>query len=555
MNGTLRRVVALARPPRARLALSILLGATAVVFGIGLMASAGYLIARAAERPAILSLTTAIVAVRFFGLARPIARYLERLASHDLAFRLLARIRLQFYERIEPLAPAGLEPYRRGDLVSRMVGDVDALQSLYLRGLGPPVVAVVAGAVAVGVAAAILPAAALVLAVGLVVGGVGVPAVAGVLGRAAGGGRAVAQGHLGAELVELLRGAPELVVYGHEDETLRRFREADGVLARLLRRDALVAGLADGLAILVVGATTAAVLAVAVSAHASGHLDRVLVAVLAFLALASFETVVPLPLAARELSSTLAAGRRVLELTDREPAVQNPPSPLAVPPGLHTIALEGVSARYSPAGPPALANVSLALEPGRKLALVGPSGAGKTTVVNLLLRFLDPSSGRVTLGGHDVREYRQEDVRRTFAVGGQDAYLFSTSIRENVRLARPEATDAQVDDALERAKVGGWVASLPDGADTLVGEEGTQLSGGQRQRVALARALLSEAPVLVLDEPTAHLDPETAEELVGDILSAADDRSVLLITHRPEGLDLVDEVVALGDGARLPRGT
>jgi ABC-type multidrug transport system fused ATPase/permease subunit len=177
---------------------------------------------------------------------------------------------------------------------------------------------------------------------------------------------------------------------------------------------------------------------------------------------------------------------------------------------------------------------------------VGASGAGKTTVVNLLLRFLDPVDGRVTLGGCDLRDYRQDDVRRAIAVAGQDSYLFSTSIRENVRLARPDATDSEIDDALRRARIGDWVASLPDGADTLVGEEGAQLSGGERQRVALARALLSSAPVLVLDEPTAHLDPETAEVLVRDVLAAAAGRSVLLITHRPEGLDLVDEIVAIG---------
>ena len=276
------------------------------------MTTAGYLIARAAERPAILSLSVAIVAVRFFGLSRPLARYLERLASHDLAFRVLAHVRVRFYERIERLAPAGLEQYRRGDLVSRMVGDVDALQSLYLRGLGPPLVALGAGTVAVGVAAAILPLAAAVLAAGLVVGGVAVPVVAGLLGREAGGRRANAQGHLGAELVELLRGAPELVVYGREEEALGRFRSADHVLARLARRDALAAGVADGLSILVTGATTVGVLAVAVAAHSAGDLDRVLVAVLGLLTLASFEAVTPLPLAARELTATIAAGRRQL---------------------------------------------------------------------------------------------------------------------------------------------------------------------------------------------------------------------------------------------------
>ena len=549
MSGTLAALWRLAPPPKGRLALSIVLGALAVIFGIGLMATAGYLIARAAERPEILSLSVAIVMVRFFGLTRPLARYLERLASHDLAFRVLARFRVRFYERIEPLAPAGLDAYRRGDLVSRMVGDVDALQGLYLRGLGPPLVAVGAGAVAVGVAVGLLPAAGAALALGLLVGGIAVPLVSGLVGRSAGRGRAGAQGHLSAELVELLRGAPELVVYGRADDALERVRAGDRVVARLARRDALAAGVGDGLAVLVAGLTTAAVLALAVAAHADGRLDRVLVAVLPLLALASFEAVAPLSLAARELSSTLAAGRRVLELAEREPTVRDPVEPVSLP-ARPTLALEHVDASYTDDGTPVLHDVDLVLEPGRSVALVGPSGAGKTTVVNLLLRFLDPTTGRVTLGGRDLREYRQADVRRAVAVAGQDAYLFSTTIRENVRIGRAGASDSDVEDALRRARVWDWVSSLPEGVDTRVGEEGAQLSGGQRQRVALARALLSNAPVLVLDEPTAHLDPETAEPLVRDILAAADGRSVLLVTHRPEGLDLVDEVLELPGESR-----
>jgi ABC-type multidrug transport system fused ATPase/permease subunit len=210
-----------------------------------------------------------------------------------------------------------------------------------------------------------------------------------------------------------------------------------------------------------------------------------------------------------------------------------------------------VTVRYAPREPPALNGFDLRLDPGRRIALVGSSGAGKTTVTNLLLRFLDPEEGRVTLAGRDVRDLGQRDVRAMFAIAGQNAHLFGSTIRANLSLARPSATDDELWDVLRRARLAAWVSSLPDGLETLVGEEGTQLSGGQRQRLTLARALLSEAPVLLLDEPTAHLDPETADALVRDVFAAADGRSVLLITHRPEGLELADEVVTLDGGRRL----
>ena len=458
------------------------------------MATAGYLIARAAEQPPILALTTIIVVVRFLALARPLARYLERLASHDLALRALGRIRATFYGRIEPLAPAELEAFRRGDLVNRMVGDVDALQGLYLRGIGPVFVALVVAVACIVATALLLPAAAIVLAIGLALAGSAVPVLAARLARVTGRRQAKARGELTAELVELLRGAPELVAFGREEDALARIREADRELVRLGRRDALVAGLADALSILVAGLTTVGVLAVAVAAHDVGTLDRVLVAALALLALSSFDAVSPLPAAARELAATLASGRRVLELTDREPAVTDPSSPTPAPRAPVTVALEGVTARYPHAQTPALEGFDLRLDPGRRVALVGPSGAGKTTVTRLLLRFLDPDEGRVTIGGCDLRELRQEDVRRTFALAGQEAHVFDSTIRENLRLARPTATDEELVDALRRARLDDWVESLPDGLATLVGEEGSQLSGGQRQRLVVARALLADAP-------------------------------------------------------------
>ena len=547
MTTTVGRLLSLTEASRSRIALAVAFGTLTVVFGIGLMATAGYLISRAAERPAILSLTVAIVGVRFFGLARPVVRYFERLSSHDVALRALGRVRVRVYERLERLAPTQLVSNRRGDLLARLISDVDSLQNLHLRGIAPPLVALCASTAAVGAAAAFLPAAALVLAAGLLVGGLIVPAVAAGLARHASRREAAARGELTSELVETLAGSAELVAFGCEKERLRGLQAADRKLVRIARRAALADGTGDALRLLVMGATVVGVLAVSVSAHTGGNLNRVLIATLALLALASFEAVQPLPEAVRELGATLAAGRRILELSDREPSIVDPEQPLPAPTPPFTVALENVRVRYAPRERPALNGFSLRLEPGKRVVLLGRSGAGKSTVANLLLRFIDPERGYVTIAGEDIRRYRQEDVRRVVAVADQDAHLFSASIRDNVRLGRPDATGAELERALRSARIWDWIESLPEGLDTLVGEEGRELSGGQRQRIVLARALIVDAPILVLDEPTAHLDPPTAEALIEDIFEAAGERSVLLITHRGEGLDLADELVVLSD--------
>ena len=545
--STLLTLVRAGRPPRGRVALSVGLGAFSVLSGVGLMAFAGYLISRAAERPPVLSLMVVIVAVRFFGLARPVSRYCERLTSHDLAFRLLARMRVAFFTRLEPLVPGRLEGYRRGDLLARMVGDVDALQNLFLRGLTPPLVALLAEAVSVAVCAAYLPAAGLVLAAGLLAGGVVVPVLAALAGRRGGGRQASARAELTVELVELLRGAPELVVLGAERAALERIAALDAELTRLARGEAVLAGVIEGLAAAIVGLTVAGVLAVCAAATAAGALDRVMVATLALLALASFEGVAPLPAAALRLRATLESGRRVLTLAGRGPAVADPGTPAALPAG-DDIALEEVGFAYGEGESWDLRDLNLVMPHGCRIALVGRSGAGKSTIAALLARFLDPTAGRVALGEVDLRDLRQHDVRSRITLDAQDAYLFSTTIRENVRLARPAAGDDQIERALARARIWDWVRSLPAGLDTMVGEEGASVSGGERRRIALARTFLAGAPVIVLDEPTSHLDPGTAEALIDDALSGAEGRSILLITHRPEGLDLVDQIVTLRRG-------
>jgi ATP-binding cassette subfamily C protein CydC len=549
--NTLRELLRIARLPRARVVASVALGSLSVLLGVGLMSLAGYVISRAAEHPPILSLTVAIVAVRACGIGKPVARYFERLERHDLAFRVLARMRVGFYRKIEPLVPGRLPELRRGDLLAAMVGDIDALQNLFLLGVSPPLVAIVASGISVAIAAAFLPSAGLILAVGLLAGGIGIPALAALVGRRAGARQSAARGELTAELVDLLRGAPELAVLGADERAVEAVRALDEELVHLARRDALVSGFLEGLAVAVAGLTVAGVLVVCASATVAGTLDRVMVASLALLAMASFEAVTPLPAAARVLSVTVASGRRLLAITSHAPVVVDPPSP-ADPPRDPTVTLEHVGFGYADGESWELLDVNLRIAPGRTTALVGRSGAGKSTIAALMVRFLDPDAGRVAVGGTDARTLRQDDVRSFMTLDAQDAYLFSTTIRENIRLAKPSADEEAIERALRRAQIWDWIASLPDGADTYVGEEGTLVSGGERRRIALARTFLVDAPVVVLDEPTAHLDPETAERLVDDALHATEGRTVLLITHGLEGLDAVDRTVRLSRGRLVP---
>ena len=532
-----------ARPHARQLRASVALGAGAVAAAVALLATSGYLISRAAERPAMLTLLVAIVLVRCFGMARAGLRYGERLVSHDLAFRVLADLRVRFYER---LVATGGERRAGGDLLSRFVADVDALQHLYLRGLGPPLIAVVVGAAAVVAAALLLPAAALVLGIGLLLAGIGVPVLVGALVRRAARRQAPARAALTADLVEVIDGAPELAALGREDDGAARVAAAGDRLARLQRRDALAAGAAAAAGTLLANGTAVAVAAVGVVAVGDGTLDGVLLAAVVLLALGSFEAVTPLPDAARHLGASAKAAERLAEITAAPAAVRDPAVPQPLRAG--DLALEDVRVRYEPGAPWVLDGATLRLAPGRRVALAGASGAGKTTIARLLVRFLDPEEGRVTLGGVDLRELAQRDVRRVVRLADQDAYLFTATIAHNVRLARPEATDADVEAALAEAGLGEWIGSLPDGIATPVGRGGSQVSGGQRQRIALARVLLSRAPFLVVDEPTAHLDPAGGRAFLEHLATLPGDRAVLVITHELGGLERFDEVLWLREG-------
>jgi len=544
----LLRLLVLARPLRGQLLLAATAGAAATGCGIALLAVSGFLLARASQHPNIIAISVAVVAVRALSAGRGVFRYLERLASHDAAFRILADVRVQIYRRLERLAPAGLTSLRSGDLLARLISDVDATQDLFIRGITPPLAAALAGAGAVLACVAILAPAGAVLAAGLLAAGIGVPVLAAVAAHGAAKRTAPTRGQLAGTFTELLAGAADLHAFGAEETALAAVTAADADLRRQDRLNASVSGLGTGLSSAIAGVTVWGVLLLGVAATGDGTLTRVPLAVLTLTALASFEAVTALPAAAVQLGQARASARRITAVLDAPDPVREPVTPRPRPGGPVWVALRGAEVRYQPGGPAALDGIDLDLPPGRRVALTGPNGAGKSTVASVLLRFVDLTAGTVTLNGHDLASYAADDVRTVIGGCPQDPHIFNASLRDNLRLARPGATDEQLADAAARARLLDWIRSLPLGWDTPVGARGAALSGGQRQRLALARALLADPALMILDEPTAHLDSDSRRALTRDLLAATAGRATLLITHDPEGLDQVDEIVVLSHG-------
>jgi len=552
----LLRLLPLARPVRGRLLLAVLASAAATGCGVALLGVSGFMLARASQHPPIVAITAAVVAVRAFSVGRGVFRYAERIASHDVAFRVLAGLRVRVYRRLERLAPAGLREFRSGDLLARLVSDVDATQELFLRGTGPPLAALVVGAGAVAAVWLLVGApAGLMLAAGMTAGGVLVPWLAFARARRAGRRTASARGGFSASLTDVLAGAADLHAFGACDDALAGLSAADRDLTALARRSGSGEGLGAGLGSAVAGVTVWVVLLIGVAAVAAGPISRVPLAAAVLTALAAFEAVTPLPAAAISLGQARSAAGRVAAVLDAPEPVTDPADPLPLPSGPLRVALRGARVRYDPAGPFALDGIDLDLRAGRRVALIGPSGAGKSTVAGLLLRFCELSGGRATLGGADLARYRADDVRTVIGGCPQDPHIFDATIRQNIQLARPEAGELELADVATAARLLPWIQTLPQGWDTPVGAHGTAVSGGERQRIALARALLADPALLILDEPTAHLDPATGRALTADLLAVTRGRATLFITHELDGLAEVDEIVVLDAGRVSERGT
>lgn len=546
-------VLRAAMPPLKRFWPGAASGFLSEASAVALLAVSAWLIVRASEQPPVLYLSAAVVGVRLFALTRAVFRYLERLAGHDAALRQLAVSRTDLVRRLVPLAPDGLSRTKRGSVLGALVDDVDELQNLPLRVVQPLVASATVAVGAVVLIAFVAWQAALTLVVCLVIAGVVSVGWGWIAGARAERGIAPLRAKLADALLDHLGSLDVLIAFGAESQSRDRIRAIDAELRRAaVRRAGAQAGTA-AIVSLLAGAASIAAIAVTAPLSAGGTLSGPALAVAVLVPMAVFEVFASVPLAAASWRTVRASAARIAQAVPAalpaELVTETVPPTGSGPALADGIRLRGVTARWPGATSPALADIDLDLRPGERLLVVGSSGAGKSTLAHVLVRFLD-AAGEYTIGGTDAAALAGDDVRRTIGLCEQHPMLFDEDIRQNLLFARDTATDAELEAALARVGLGDWLRDR-GGLDARVGERGTLVSGGQAQRIALARALLRGFPVLVLDEPTAGVDPAASDALLTDLLRAVGrDQSVVLISHVtvPEGL--IDRTVGI-EGGRI----
>ncbi|GAA1493385.1 thiol reductant ABC exporter subunit CydC [Curtobacterium herbarum] len=564
MTGTTDReartgsVLRLALPRGRGWTTAVAAGVLSALCGVALLAASGYLITRAAEHPPILYLTLVMVGVRAFALGRAVFRYVDRLAGHDASFRQLAVVRTEMYRRLASVAPAGLGATGRGDLMTRLVTDTDRLQDLPIRVVGPLVSAGVTALLSVVAVAFVSLPAALVLLVALAVAALVGTLVTAAVARRSDEETAADRGHVADLVLDTVRTLDVFVAYGSLEERLTHIARLDDHVTRAVRRRGAVESLVGALVGLVGGAAVIGVLAVGAPTVVSGALDGPLWALAVFVPLALFEVVGAVPLAVLTLRRVRAAADRVEQVVPAELPAGLVPEPEdaadardLLAPATVTVRVRDLSVRWPGAPTPAVDGVSFALEPGEVVVLSGPSGAGKSTLVDALVRFVD-HTGSYTLDGTEARSMHPDAVRARVGLIEQDPFVFDQSVRQNLLFARDTATDDELLAVLDRVGLGDWVRRR-GGLDAGVGERGALVSGGQAHRLALARALLHAFPVLVLDEPTADIDPDLGDRVLRDLVTTARaaGRTLLIVSHVPVPADLVDRTLRMRDGRLL----
>lgn len=547
------RLLGFLRPYWGSVFLSILLGIGAVSAGIGLMGTSAFLIARAGQHPSIAVLQVAIVGVRFLGLSRGIFRYFERLVSHSVNFRLLAELRVWFYRRIEPVAPAGLINQKSGDLLSRAVSDIETLENFYVRAVAPFITAV---CITLGMSiftGSFHPILGWILAGGMILAGFVLPGLTFLLSRGPASQWVTQRGQTRSFLVESLLGMADVISFGQMAEREKQLFVHNGIQAKSERNLALVSSFSTGMGLLIVNLTMAAILFIGTDLVRRGSLNGIYLAVVCLMTLASFEVAGPLQNAFKQLEKSIEAARRLFSIPG-EPTSQIAMKKISPQSHREELQLLDLSFSYDDQIQ-VLHGINLSLKSGKRVGVAGASGAGKTTLVNLLLRFWDAPKGSYLLNTQDAIELDKNDVCSRFSVVSQNTYLFSTSIRQNLLLAKRDCQDEELLHVLELVGLGTWLQNLKNGLDSWIGENGLRLSGGERQRLSAARVLLKNAPYLILDEPGSHLDPQGEDRLLEVLLTPVPNRGVLLITHHLASLTKMDEIIYLENGAIAERGT
>ncbi len=542
-------------------ALSILLSALTIGSSVALIGTSAWLISTAALHPSIADLGVSVVGVRFFGITRGIFRYLERLVSHNVTFRLLAKLRVWFYEKLEPLAPARLMDYKSGDLLARVIGDVETLENFYVRVISPSLTAIV---IAIGVSiffASFYPTIAFVLIGFFLILGLILPLLSQLVSRQSGQRLITLRADIQSQLVDGIQGLADLLAFGRGEDRAAQIASTGNKYGATQKQMARISAVHSALGTLLTNLGLWLVLFLVIPQVTAGNIKGVMLGTFALMTFASFEAVLPLPLAAQMWNSSREAATRLFEVVDAEPVVSDRViseqlSIIAKHPRRtnYELRFTNLSFSYPTQNLPALQDVSFTVPEGKSIAIVGPSGAGKSTIANLLFRFWEYASGEISLGGESLKSLNQDEVRKKCAFVSQNSYFFNTSIRENLRLARPKLTREEMEEAAKSVQIHEFIAGLPKGYETFIGEQGLRLSGGERQRLAIARALLKDAPILIFDEPTANLDPITEKQVLDVLFGIMKNKMSLLITHRLIGLENMDEIIVMDQGMIVERG-